>query len=182
MDGDDDASGFLAGGQVADAVDERRSRRRLRAQAEEAADLAGALADLGEQSVGVRVRTRAGNAYQGTVVAVGADYATVRTAAGDVHVALTAVTTVRPRPAESATAPARAGAVERGVTLGGLLAEAAEDRPTLTLVVDGFETVTGRLEAVGRDVLTVLTERSQRCHVAVHAVVECSFADAALPR
>src|SRR3954468_4899109 len=82
-----------------DAGRHRGRERSLRRQAEEDATFAGTLLDLAERRAAVTIRTTAGRAHAGLVLAVGEDFCVVRSAGGDdTFVVLTAVSAVRPLP------------------------------------------------------------------------------------
>jgi hypothetical protein len=150
----------------------RRSRERaLRRQAEEDASLAGSMLDLAERGRRLALRTSDGRSHTGSLVALGADFAVVRTGAGvDVLVALGSVASVRPGPAPAATGdrptPSRTRLLD-------VLSVAAEDRPRVSLVVAG-EAVAGELRAAGADVVTVLLDGPERvpAYVAAAAISE----------
>jgi hypothetical protein len=154
-----------------DAGRGRGRERALRRQAEEDASLAGSLLDLAERGGPLTVLTTTGRRHSGSLLALGGDFAVVRTAAGlDVFVVLAAVASVRPGP--SAAAAGDRPTPSRTLLLD-VLATAAPDRPRVSLVVAG-ESLSGELRAVGTDVVTLLLDGPERAtaYVAASAVSE----------
>jgi hypothetical protein len=140
----------------ADAESGARARERsLRRQATEGATFAGALVDLGESAAAVSLWTVAGRRHEGTVLAVGADFALLADRGDHVAVRLDAVTAVRPHPGHGVGPASGDRAAELDLTFVELLARLVEDRPELSIGAEGGDGVTGTLEAVGVDVLTV---------------------------
>ena len=155
-----DLSRWAAGVRADDAAGARTRERWLRHQAEEEALFAGVALDLAESGAGVGIRTTAGRALHGRIMAVARDFCVLRQDSGTVTlVALHAVATLRPEPgyrageaASDRAAPVRAG-------LADVLAALAGDRPRVRLVAEGAsEGVTGELRSVGADVATVRLE------------------------
>jgi hypothetical protein len=168
---------------AADArVDEaarRRSRERwLRQQAEEGATLAGVLLDLAERKVPLSVHTRAGRRHHGVVLAVGADFCALRTAAGnDVLLAMAGIGIVRTQPRIEVTVGDRAVHLE--ARLAEVVARMAGERERVLLVtLDGGEAVAGELRAAGQDVVTLQLDgsRSATAYVRLDAIGEVSLA------
>jgi hypothetical protein len=159
-------------------VSERIRERWLLQQATEQTALRGLLVDIARRAVPVTVRTATGRTHRGMVVAVGADFCTVRAGrAPDVHLALRAVTTVGPRPGHRLSGPA-AGArpEEADLQLHELLARAVADRPGVRCVLaDGGEGLTGTLEGVGVDVLVLSRSAGERLYVAGASLEAVSF-------
>lgn len=160
-----------------EAIAERRRAWWLRQQADQAATLAGALLALAERNATVVVTTTVGRRHRGVVEVVGADVVGLGTDRGRVLVALGAVATVRSDPAERPVPAGDDRAVDAGVTLGALLADALEDRPAVTVAVHGEPPVAGVLVAVGRDVVTVNPwgAATGPVVVALHAVSDVEF-------
>lgn len=158
------------------AIAERRRAWWLRQQADQAATLAGVLLALAEREATVVVTTTIGRRHRGVVEAVGADVVALRTDRGRVLVALAAVTTVRGDPTARPVPAGDDRAVDAGVTLAGLLSDALEDRPAVTVAVHGEPPVAGVLVAVGRDVVTVSPWGAAAGPVvALHAVSDVEF-------
>ncbi|MBW8826623.1 MAG: hypothetical protein JF603_09780 [Acidobacteria bacterium] len=140
---------------TARALASRRGRRVLGRAASDAGTLAGALVDLAEAGATAVVRTSAGTTAAGLVVGVGRDVVVV----GDRWVRLDAVTVVRP----GAAPPTPGGAPDgdrpgRGATLLELLGGLVDDGPWLQLTVVGGERLSGRIVAVGSDVVTIAAD------------------------
>lgn len=158
------------------AVAARARERLLRQRAEEGARFAGTLRDIAEAGGVVTVRTEAGVAHQGRLVAVGLDHCAVATVRGPVvFVALDAVALVRPEPgaAHAAATGERDAAQDR--TLLEVLARLVDDRPRVALLARGSpEPVTGELRAVGEDVVTVRLDGDTRgtAYVRAAAITE----------
>lgn len=158
------------------AIHRGRTRAQwLRIQAQSEATLAGTLLDLAENRAPATIRTRAGNTHSGVIGTVGRDFLAMVTRA-DTHIycALDAVTTVRSRSTgrHGPSSGDRKGAVD--LLLREFLAAAAEDRPWATLTLDSGEQVSGRLHAVGLDVVTMLVEddESSTCYVSSPEIAE----------
>ena len=187
----DDAADDLAAALVrwaaearADEAGRARSRARwLRHQAEEEATFAGVLVDLAERETTVLLRTTAGRRHRGAIAAIGADFVLLEPDGAAtrrwVVVPLTAVTAVRPTHEHRSPGPAQ-GARTPALDLlftEALDAMAAADgpRPTVTIVLaTDPDPVTGELEAIGADVLTVRVDRSpaSRTFVRLSTVTE----------
>ncbi len=168
MEGLGDLEQWAADARAREAADARVRERWLRAQAAEEASLAGVLLALAERREGVVLTTAAGGRHRGVVTGVGLDFVAVEVPAGTATlVALSALAGVRvaedgmgPRrrsPARTATTGDRVGQGALGVRLGDVLAQAAGQRPRVS-VHAGAVSVVGELAAVGRDVLTVRTD------------------------
>jgi hypothetical protein len=164
-----------------DAARGRERGRWLRQAAEADARLAGTLVDLCERGVAVALRTRSGRAVHGQLVAVGSDFATIRTTIGfDTHVRHGGIAVVRPRPdirVDTATGDRRpAGRTGFAELVAGL----APSRPRVTLGLDdGGEPVTGELRAAGADVLSVRLDGVDAgvCYVALDAVADLTVVE-----
>jgi hypothetical protein len=140
----------------ADAGAGARARERsLRRQAAEGATLAGTLLDLGEAAAALSLWTVAGRRHEGTLLAVGADFALLADRGAHVVVRLDAVTVVRPHPGHGAGPASGDRATELDLTFTELLARLVDDRPEISIGADGAYAIAGTLEAVGVDVLTV---------------------------
>lgn len=148
---------WAAEARVDHAARQRSSERWLRQQAEEGGSLAGVLCDLAERAVPVAVRSRAGRQHRGRVRAVGDDFVALAPAsAGDVVLALEAVSWVRAGPG---AAPTGDRAARTALRLTEVLARLAAERERILVVaLDGGEAVAGVLRSVGRDVAVVRLE------------------------
>lgn len=160
---------WVAEGTVDEAARARARRRWIEQQADEEATLAGVLHDLAEREGTAVLTTRRGRRVGGRIVVVGADFAIVREAGGDVVVPASVLSSVRPGPDDHPVAGARAVGVE--LVLAEALAELAADRPDV-FVVTAAEEVKGRLRSVGFDVIAVAIEGAGRrtVHVPVGAL------------
>jgi hypothetical protein len=129
----------------------------MRQAAEEDATLWGVLADLGERRVAVALRTRSGRSHQGAVRVVGDDFVALRTATGELLVAVPAIGIVRTAPGVAAATGDRSVRAELG--LGDVLARlAAERERVLVVTLDGDDAVSGQLRSVGNDVVVIRTD------------------------
>lgn len=150
---------WAAEARVDHAARQRSRERWLRQQAEEGGSLAGVLCDLAERAVPVAVRSRAGRQHRGRVRAVGDDFVALALApasAGDVVLALDAVSWVRAGPG---AAPTGDRAARTGLRLTEVLARLAAERERILVVaLDGGAAVAGVLRSVGRDVAVVRLE------------------------
>lgn len=158
MDGDR-LDGLLADAIAAEAARDRSRERMLRRAAQEEATFSGALCGLAESQERVSVRLSTGRTHRGVVAGVGRDFFVVADVdAPTVVIASWATTVLRPasRRWSLATdvADARGAAVE--VSLRGLLARLAEERPLVQVGVAGTDApLRGTLVSVGEDVVTV---------------------------
>ena len=169
-----------AGDQRARAAADARVRERwLRQQAVEGADLHGLLLGLAEKAEQVVVGLTNRRRHQGTVTGVGIDVVTLGGRAGQrVHVAIGAIASVQAGPQTSGRPDA--GAARRGPQTGRLahvLADEATERPRVVLGLEGGETVSGELCAVGTDVLTVHADGDTggTVYVRLGSVCDASF-------
>ena len=181
MDGLDDLERWAADARAREAADARVRERWLRSQSEEEASLAGVLLALAERRQTVVVTTVGGRRHRGVVTGVGVDFAALEAPAGTTTlVALTGLADVRAvedgmRPRATA---AGAGDDDRrgafGVRLGDVLAQAAGQRPRISLHA-GAAPVVGDLRAMGSDVLTVRTDGGAVVYVGLASVSDISF-------
>ena len=166
---------WAADARVDEAGRARARARWLRRQAEEEATFAGVVVDLAEREAVVLVRTTSGRRHRGVVAVVGADFLLLRAEPPRwLLLPFGAVTTVRG--IDEAGRPA-AGRREPTVDL--LLGEAldamASDRTRVAVVAAGDpDPVSGELEAVGDDVLTVRLDAQtpNRAYVRIALVTE----------
>ena len=165
-----DLARWTADARVDEAARSRTRERWLRQQAVEDAHFAGVALDLAERGVGVVVRTTTGRSLHGRIVAVARDFCVVRPEGGTAtFVALAAVASVRPDPAERATEASSARPAPVDASLADVLARLVGDRPRVRMVVEGGgEAVTGDLRAVGADVATVRLDGAPGTTVYVH--------------
>jgi hypothetical protein len=160
----------------ADAAAQSRIRERwLRRQAIEDATFAGVLVDLAQRGLPVSVHTTARRVHHGAVITVGADFCAVATESGAVvHVRLDAVAMVRPQrgfrhgPASGAGEPGR----RAEQTFVHALARAAEQRPRVQVAAATGEVVSGELEHVGADVVTLRLDDGERVYLPAGAITE----------
>lgn len=153
---DDAAARFLWDARISESARARAREHWLRQQAREAATFAGILRALSERGGEVFAWTYDGGTATGIVEAVSSELALVASAGGGqtwiVRGALSGVTAL------SEGLDAGVASDDRGptsaMTLGGLLAELAEARASLTARCGGREEV-GRLIGAGSDVLTL---------------------------
>ncbi|MPZ74848.1 MAG: hypothetical protein GEU74_16825 [Nitriliruptorales bacterium] len=156
----------------------QRSRRRwLRQQAQADARLTGVLLNASEARHVTTIRTTNGEAYTGTVLAVGQDFCAVGTGRATTYVRLAAASVVLPDAAVVAAGAAdhRAGPLD--TTFSEALAERATQRPAVAVEFQGpAPTVRGILAAVGFDVATLETEgRAGVAYVSLGSVAAVSF-------
>jgi hypothetical protein len=164
---------WAADARVDEAARLRARERWLRHQAEEEASLAGVLADVAERGTSVALHVRGGRRHRGEVAALGGDFVALRSAGGDVIVALPAVTSLRTLPGGASTIGDRStGASHRLVDV---LAGLAAERAAVSLVLaDGDEAVAGVVLWVGQDVVGVRVAggAAVTAYVPVGAIVE----------
>ena len=147
---------WLADARVDGSADARARERWLHAAAEADATFAGVLLDLAERRSSVAVTTTAARRHQGDIEVLGADFATLRTAAGvEVLLPLRAITSVRTAPLVEPALGERPATTE--LRLLDVLAELAAERARVLLVMPAGEAVAGELRSVGDDVATVRT-------------------------
>lgn len=160
------------------AIAARRAQHDAAHRASESATWTGLLADLAEAAADVQVRTSAGTAHSGRLVAVAEDHLVVRSATAVTVVARAEVVTVQQPPTDRRRSPVggeRPAPLDR--TLDEVLAAWAEDRAPCRLVLRGDEVVDGLMVGVGVDLLAVVPERDgvasrgQVVHVPLDAVV-----------
>jgi hypothetical protein len=176
-DGAGDLERWAADARARELADARVRERWLRAQAEEETSLAGVLLALAERGETVMLTTVSGRRHRGVVAGVGMDFVAMETPIGPTTlVTLAAVGDVRvvrdgPRRSQAATG---AGG-ELGVRLGDVLAQAAGQRPRVS-VQAGLAAVVGDLRAVGSDVLTLRADGDAGVvYVALASLSEVSF-------
>lgn len=178
MDGAGDLERWAADARAREAADARVRERWLRAQAEEESSLAGVLLALAERRETVVVTTVAGRRHRGVVAGVGVDFAALQAPAGTTTlVALAALGDVRVVDGgrRSSATTTGDGAVELGVRLGEVLAQAAGQRPRIS-VQAGAVVVVGDLRAVGGDVITVRADgEAGAVYVPLASISEVSF-------
>jgi hypothetical protein len=167
----------------------RRARERwLRQQAQEEANFAGVLLDLGEKGVEVALHTRAGRVHRGRVGVVGADFvgllpprgalgAPAGGGAGEVLVALDGVSSVRLGAGDRPVTGDRV--VASRLSLAEVITGLAAEREKIVLVLaDRGETVAGTLQSVGQDVVVVrLDEGSSPARASTAYVLTATIAE-----
>jgi hypothetical protein len=169
--------GWLAAARAGEAAAARSREGFLRRTGPEDATFAGILVDLAERGGPVVVEAVGDRRHRGTLQAVGADFAALRTPDGR-HVLLAE------RGIASITAEGRAPEAvgDRDVQVVAGLAEAlaalAEDRPRVLVVTVPGTGLAGDLVAVGRDVVTLRLDGADRrtAYVALAAIAEVSTA------
>jgi hypothetical protein len=163
---------------LAQAGAERSRERWLRQQAAEEARLSGLLLDAAERGTVLTVRTRAGRVHRGRVLTVGRDFCGLEATGGDeLLVRFEAIVVMRPDPSTRATVPQDRRVAPLDLSLAELLVQLAPDQPQVALVLDGDrEGISGRLLAVGVDVVTVATApRTTLVYVTLSSVLEASL-------
>ena len=147
---------WVAAARTAEAAASRARQRWLRQVADESATFAGLLLDLAERGSPVVVQGQGGRRHRGTVLAVGIDFAALRTEGGvDVLLAFSAIASMRPdgRVVDSPTGD-RVPTFELGMAEA--VAAVGSDRPRVLLVTTAdADGVAGELRSVGRDVVTI---------------------------
>jgi hypothetical protein len=164
---------WVAAAHVDEAAAARARGRWRRTVADESATFAGVLLDLAERGSPVMVQGRGGRRQRGKVVAVGADFAALRTAQDvDVLLAFSGIAVVRPDGRTAGPAGDRAVTFELGMAEA--IAAVAADRPRVLLVTtaDG-DGIAGELRSVGRDVATLrLDGEAGTAYVPISAIAE----------
>lgn len=142
-----DLSRQLAEWSAAEAAGQRARERSLRQQLLESATVAGLLVDMAEWGENVAVTLRGGAGTRtGVIRAVGADFFLIdRT-----FVPFSAVAVVR-----HGTAISAGRTPSHRLTLVSALARLAEDRPRVSVAVDGGDVVVDELQAASDEVLTL---------------------------
>lgn len=160
--GEDHLARWLADARADEEVAARSRVRRLVRQEEEEGTLVGALLDLSERAIPVRVETAAGRAFHGLIAGVGHDFAMLRSDAATVLLPLRAVAAIAPVGDTVLPAPGtRHAAAAR--SLAAALHDACAEGLDIRLLVEGRdEAISGTLVAVGADVLTLLTAGPSR--------------------
>lgn len=159
MDGLDDLERWAADARARDAAEARVRERWLRAQAEEAASLAGVLVAMAEREEAAVLTMVDGRRHRGVVAGVGIDFCALRAPGGTTTlVATDALAEVRGAgPSRRRPAAATSHGRALGVGLADVLAQAAGQRPRVS-VHAGASSVVGDLRAVGLDVMTLSAE------------------------
>jgi hypothetical protein len=133
----------------------RTRERWLRQQATTSATVLGTLLDLAERGAAVSVGLLGGRRHDGVVLAIGLDVVLLAERDDRVAIALGAVTTFRPAPGAGGRAATgdRPAAVDIGFVE--LLARVVDDQPDVAISLVTGESMTGRLLAVGADVVSM---------------------------
>ena len=142
-----DLSRQLAEWSAAEAAGERARERSLRQQLLESATLAGLLVDVAERNEPAAVVLRGGAGVRsGAVTSVGRDFVVLdRTL-----IPFEAIAVVRAEAVSGSRAPSSQ------LSFAAAVARLAEDRPRVSVAVDGGDVVSGELQAAG-DGLVALT-------------------------
>lgn len=137
------------------AVQTRRREQWLRRQAAEDATVAGVLVDYAEHGSVLAVTTRSGNRHVGRVRGAGALLVTLDVTGARVVIEVDEIDTFRALSTGERHALAPTGHRSRTetTTMSEVLAQAADERPEVTLITRSGEVVSGTLMAVGRDVV-----------------------------
>ena len=168
---DDDLTALVHGpGATAgdDAAAARSRERWLRQEAEDGATFEGLLCDLADLGAGVTVSCHSGSSHAGRVVEVAAGCFVL--ALGDGARAVLevgAVAAVRPDPDHRLGAAAGNRVPPSARTIDEVLRSELDRRPRIRVVSAGGPPLTGRLLAVGLDVVTVALEGADRsvCYI-----------------
>jgi hypothetical protein len=165
-----DLGRWAADARASDAANARSRERWLRRQAAEEATLPGVALDLTERGDAVVLKTTAGRAHRGRLVAVARDVWVLRSDASDggggpdgmagtTFVATDAIASLRAQPGGSGKpAPEAAGArpVPLAASMVDILTELAVEQPRVRVLVQGEpEAIVGQLRSVGVDVATL---------------------------
>jgi hypothetical protein len=150
----DDLGGQLAAAEQADRAAETAELRRL-----EVSRLG--LADRLTGAVGSRVSLSVEGAgrFDGVLTQVGGDWLLVQSAASEMLVALSAVTSLTDLPVASGPA---GDELDRSLGLGFVLRRLARDRAGVTVVVRTGDAVTGTIDRVGADFLDLAEHEVDR--------------------
>jgi hypothetical protein len=169
---------FAAAVRVDGAAAARAREGFLRRTAPEEATFGGVLVDLAERGAPVLVVGTGGRRHRGVLGAVGADFVGLRTSGGrDVLLAHRGIASVMPDGRGTEATGDRATSLPFG--LGEALAVLAEDRVrVLVVTVPGDEGLAGMLASVGRDVVAVQLDGTDRrtAYVALASIAEVSVA------
>jgi hypothetical protein len=166
------AERWLAEVRVEDAARERRRVSSLRTTEAEAATLAGVLADLAARGEAVQLWMGSGRRHRGHVRLVGPDACVLDLDTRQwavVH--LPAVASVRTVRAPAVPGQSEPSTTSRFATLAGALAVPGE----WVLVGAGTETLGGRLEVAGADVLTLRLDNGDVAYVPLAGIDEVTL-------
>lgn len=164
---------------VDDAVATRRSRRQLEHVESELATFVGTLRNLAERGVGLTVACEDDRRFQGVVLAVATDHVVMATPAGQrVHLLLDAVHAVHVEPEATAGIPRSSRDAAQDLLLLERMARWLDDRPDVALFLAGRpEPVSGRLVAVGEDVVTISRDHDDQPTWVAASAVRCIAID-----
>ena len=126
------------------------------------------LFDLAERGLSATIKTAAGRVCEGQIIAVGADFVFVRDLEGDSLIATGAIATIRTSPTSRPVTGARS---VPSMILVDALDELVADQASVVVTV-GDESVDGRLQAAGADVIAVAVGkgREELVHIATAAI------------
>ena len=154
----------------------RVRERWLRRAAEESATFAGALLDLAEAGATVTLHLHGGRRRSGMLVGLGADFVVLRAGNGgwreERFIRTDAISTVQVEPGRGPVPAEGDRAAATDVDLLGVLADAAAEAAPVVLSV-GDETLSGRIVAVGADVLSIPSDDGPRAISYVSAASLC---------
>lgn len=175
----DELERWAAEARARDAAEGRTRERDLRRAASEDAGFVGCLLDLAELAGTVVITTVRGTTHAGRIVAVGDDFAGLRTM-GDrvVLIAFATIADVSPAPTMRAAPHASRAAPTLEVSLGDMLASAAATGSRLS-VRCGERLLNGEVRSVGLDVITIQSPGPppRPSYVMLRSVSEVSFLD-----
>lgn len=161
-------SRWLADCRVDEAVAARARQQSLEQQAAQGASVAGVLFDLAERDLSATIKTTAGEVCEGQIIAVGADFMFVRGPEGDLLIPTGAIATIRTSPT---TRPVTGARPVPAMILLDTLDELVADHANVVVTV-GDESIDGRLQAAGTDVVAVAVGkgREELVHIATAAI------------
>ncbi|MGI8756417.1 MAG: hypothetical protein ACR2MB_11275 [Acidimicrobiales bacterium] len=172
---DQDLRALLDDERQAEAVADRRRSHWLGRQASASGNLAGLLEDLGEREQLVTVTTCCARPLRGVVTTLGLDFCALRGSSGDLTlVALRSISSLRPEPGTGH--PVGDRDVSSPATLAGVLGDLAAERTAASVHTLADEALTGTLQSVGIDLLTVATAAGDAIAVPLAAIADVVLA------
>ena len=153
---DADLSRLVSDSRAEEAAGQRIRERNLRAAAVTDATFSGVVVDLAERGETVVVRTAHGRTLTGRITLVARDAIALESGMGVSYIKLDRISAVRRAPGLRGDEPSGDRCPPRSISLAALLADLAQQRPRVALVLAGEPALAvGELRAVGVDVLTV---------------------------
>lgn len=172
---DQDLRALLDDERQAEAVADRRRSHWLGRQASASGNLVGLLVDLGEREQLVTVTTCCARPLRGVVTALGLDFCALRGLSGDLTlVSLGAISSLRPEPGTGH--PVGDRDVSSPAELAVVLADLAAERAAASVHTVADEALTGTLQSVGIDLLTVVTATGDAVAVPLAAIADVVLA------